>query len=99
MVYDDSNDLYSVMFQRGNLDSFEFRLTDDKGRDIPEVGDLQTLVGMLSFKFVLRFEVLVDEESQMLEEMRANNFRPGQKVPPLPRPLDPDISIPNNFYT
>ncbi len=70
LVYDDQNNNYFVLLERSSLDSIEFRITDDKGRPISETGDNQSRVGQMPFKMVLRWDVLADEEQEMLQEMR-----------------------------
>ncbi len=87
LVYDNQNNNYFVMLERSSLDSVEFRITDDKGRPISESGDDQSRVGMLPFKMVLRWDVLVDEEQEMLQEMRGQDFRPTKKVEPYQMPM------------
>ncbi len=87
LVYDDQNNNYFVLLERASLDSIEFRITDDKGRPISETGDDQSRVGQMPFKMVLRWDVLVDEEQEMLQEMRQQDFRPSKKAEPYQMPM------------
>ena len=80
-----------MLLERSSLDSIEFRVTDDKGRPISETGDDQSRVGMLPFKIVLRWDVLVDEESEMLQQMGEPDFRPGQPLGPYVPPRTPNM--------
>ena len=91
LIYDDTNNNYFVLLERSSLDSIEFRVTDSAGRPISETGDDQSRVGMLPFKIVLRWDVIVDEESEMLQQMAEPDFRPGQPLGPYVPPRTPNM--------
>lgn len=50
--------LFSMDLQRNTIDTFNFRIIDAKGREITEVSKGQYTNGALSYKMVLKYEVL-----------------------------------------
>lgn len=62
--FEDPNDLFSVELSQTQLSNMTFTITDDKGRLISEVGADQALNGNLSFKLVLRWDVVENEIPQ-----------------------------------
>ena len=50
--------LFSMDLQRNTIDTFNFRIIDAKGREIAEVSKGQYTNGALSYKMVLKYEVL-----------------------------------------
>lgn len=56
--FEDPNDLFQIDVGQKQLTTVNFRITDDKGRDIAEVSPGQAQDGCLSFKMVLKWQVL-----------------------------------------
>tara|TARA_R110000803_G_C11988999_1_gene321682 strand:+ start:1897 stop:2979 length:1083 start_codon:yes stop_codon:yes gene_type:complete len=59
---DTGAELYSMALQQKQIDTFNFRLTDAKGREIAEVSADQYLNGALSYKMVLKWEAIHSPE-------------------------------------
>jgi len=59
--FEDTNDLFTIILGNKQLDTVTFRITDDKGRDIQEISPGMAEDGMLSFKLVYRWEIIVDD--------------------------------------
>lgn len=59
---DTGAELYSMALQQKQIDTFNFRLTDAKGREIAEVGADQYSNGALSYKLVLKWEAIHSPE-------------------------------------
>lgn len=59
---DTGAELYSMALQQKQIDTFNFRLTDAKGREIAEVSADQYLNGALSYKLVLKWEAIHSPE-------------------------------------
>ena len=59
---DTGAELYSMALQQKQIDTFNFRLTDAKGREIAEVSADQYSNGALSYKLVLKWEAIHSPE-------------------------------------
>ena len=73
IVYEDTNDLFSMYLNQTQLSQCEFSITDDKGRFLPEINTGQAEIGMLSFKMSLRWEVLEDDYPSDERKLRLEN--------------------------
>ena len=69
---DTGSEIFPLTIQGTHLDSINFELTDDKGRNIVETFEGQDTIGNLSCKMTLKFQTLADTSSEMLELMKAN---------------------------
>ena len=81
---DTGAELYSMALQQKQIDTFNFRITDAKGREIAEVSADQYNNGALSYKLVLKWEAIHSPEvgqpagflsnSHHLETRQENTF-------------------------
>jgi len=56
VMYQDSNDTYSTVLDRKNLDFLELSLTDTLGRELPQQFASQQALGLQGFQACLRFD-------------------------------------------
>jgi hypothetical protein len=59
--FQDSNNNFSMFLHQTQLANVTFRITDDKGRLIPEVAPGQAQEGSLSFKMSVKWRVVADD--------------------------------------
>lgn len=78
IVFEDPNGLFSMYLNQTQLSQVYFRLTDDKGRPIPEVRAGQAKEGNLNFKISFRWEVLHDELPPNALKTKPENVRPSK---------------------
>ena len=81
---DTGAELYSMTLQQKQIDTFNFRLVDAKGRELSEVSSGQYDNGAMSYKLVLKFEAIHSPEigqpagfltnTHQLEAKQENRF-------------------------
>ena len=67
--FEDTNDLFTIILGNKQLDTILFQITDDKGRDIQEISPGMAQDGLLSFKLVFRWEIIVDDTEHIKRPM------------------------------
>ncbi len=81
IVFEDTNNLFTMLLHQTQLSQVYFSVTDDKGRLIEEVAPFQAQVGSLSYKMSFRWEVVEDE--QRPDENRLKLINLQRKYPDL----------------
>ena len=81
IVFEDTNNLFTMFLHQTQLSQVYFTLTDDKGRLLQQVAPNQAQVGNLSFKMSFRWEVVEDEIKPDENRLKLGNI--SKKYPDL----------------
>lgn len=75
IVFEDTNNLFTMFLHQTQLSQVYFSVTDDKGRLIEEVAPDQAKVGSLSYKMSFRWEIIEDEDKPDENRLKLNNLQ------------------------